>query len=100
MKTTKTITRPLLVAVKAGGKFTESEYGMLRNKAWRKSMDDAIITHAATDGFGNELLLFFDAYAVEQLSLFKRLRHAFRMLKTAVARNIGVQTRIVVVALE
>ncbi len=91
---------PILAAIKIGGRFTDEERGMLRKQAWSKSIDNATRTHVATDCFGNELALFFDVYVVENLSLLKRLRHSFRMFKTAVARKVHVQPRIIIITLK
>lgn len=91
---------PIFIAVKAGGRFTEEERQTLREKAWAKSLDNMTETHTAIDNFGNELLLGFDAYAIEQLSILKRLRHTFRVIKTAITSNIGIQPRVVIITLK
>ena len=91
---------PILAAIKIGGRFSEQERGELRKLAWEKSIDNATRTHVATDCFGNELVLFFDVYVVENLSLLKRLRHSLRVFKAAVARKIHVQPRIIIITLK
>lgn len=93
------IKRPVLAAVKLSGAFTHEDRQLLRTKAWSKSTDGATMTMTSTD-FGRESALFFDVYVVEQLSLLKRLRHTFRVFKAAIARNIGIQSRIIVITLE
>ncbi len=93
------IKRPILAAVKLSGRFTAEERQYLRKKAWRKSTDDATMTMTSTD-FGRESVLFFDVYVVEQLSLLKRFRHALRVFTAAIARNVGIQSRIVIITLK
>lgn len=93
------IKRPVLAAVKLSGRFTPEDRNLLRAKAWRKSTDGATMTMTSTD-FGRESALFFDVYVVEQLSLLKRLRHTFRVFKAAIARNIGVYPRVIVITLK
>lgn len=93
------IKRPVLAAVKLSGGFTHEDRQLLRAKAWSKSTDGATMTMTSTD-FGRESALFFDVYVVEQLSLLKRLRHTFRVFKAAIARNIGVHPRVIVITLK
>lgn len=93
------VRRPILSAIKYSGKFTPEERKLLRDKAWRKSTDDATITVTSALNAG-ESILIFDEYVVEQLSLLKRFRHAFRVFKAAIARNIGIQPRIIIITLE
>ncbi|MEZ3575986.1 hypothetical protein D1638_08015 [Muribaculaceae bacterium Z1] len=93
------IKRPILAAVKLSGKFTAEERKYLREKAWRKSTDGATMTMTSTD-FGRESLLFFDVYVVENLSLLKRFRHALRVFTAAIARNVGIKPRIVIITLK
>lgn len=72
---------------------------MLRRKAWGKTLAGGTLTNRSGD-FGRESVLIFDVYTVEELSILKRLRHAFRMFKAAVARNIGIHPRIIVITLK
>lgn len=94
------MTYPILAAIKADGRFTEEERGMLRKRAWSRSIDNATRTYVAADRSGNESVMIFDVYIVENLSFLKRLRHSLRMIKAAIARNVHIQPRVVIVTLE
>lgn len=80
----------LMVAYKIGAPFTPEEMDDLRNQAFKRSIDGGTMTSAATDGFGNSVVLKFDIYMVEKLSIPKRLRHLLRKFFTAVASYVGV----------
>ena len=87
----------LLTAYKPGGAFTEEEKRELRKRVQGKLLDDASITSTAVDCFGCGVLNIFDFYAVEELCLFKRFRHALRVFSAAVASNIGINPVIIVI---
>lgn len=89
----------MIAAIKLSGKFTAEDRKYLREKAWRKSTDGATMTMRSTD-FGRESVLLFDVYVVEQLSLLKRLRHTLRVFKAAIARNVGIKPRIIIITLK
>lgn len=80
----------IMAAYKIGEPFTPEEMDDLRNQAFERSLDGSTMTSVATDGFGNHIVLKFDLYMVEQLSIPKRLRHFLRKFFTAVACYVGV----------
>lgn len=82
----------IMVAYKIGEPFTSEEMDDLRNQAFKRSIDNGTMTSVATDGFGNHIVLKFDLYVVEQLSIPKRLRHLLRKFFTTVAGYVGVST--------
>lgn len=92
--------RLVLVAVKQSGAITESEKHELLSMAWKKTTDHGTKSILGRDSRGRGLLLVFDMYVVEQLSIFKRLRHALRMLKAAVTGNVNVSTGVRVVVIK
>ena len=96
----KQVKRPILAAFKSGSDFTEEERRMIRDKAWRRSIDGRTMTHVAKDSFGGRSLLVFDVYVVEQLSVLERLRHSLRVFNAAIARNVGIEPRIVIITFE
>lgn len=92
--------RLVLVAVKQSGAITESEKHELLSMAWKKTTDHGTMSIPGRDSRGRGLLLVFDVYMVEQLSIFKRLRHALRMLKAAVTGNVNVSSGVRVVVIK
>lgn len=79
--------RLVLVAVKVNGEFTEAEMIELHKESWSELTDNASMTLKGKDIMGHELVLIYDVYVVKQLGFFPRMRHAFRMLSAAIARN-------------
>ena len=96
----KIIRRPIHIAIKPTGKFTEEERAILREKAFRKSTAGATMTIVYGHGEQGELLLSLDVYMVKQLGLVKRLRHMLRMIKATVARYIHMEPRVTVIAVK
>lgn len=92
--------RLVLVGIKMSGAITDEEAHALKSKAWPDETDGGGIVMSAVTGNGVGLLLVFDAYVVEQLSILKRLRHTLRMFKAAVTRNVGVRSRVRVIVLK
>lgn len=92
--------RLVLVGIKMSGAITEEEAHALKAKAWPEETDGGAIVMTATAKNGAGLLLVFDAYVVEQLSILKRLRHTLRMFKAAITRNVGVGSCVRVIVLK
>lgn len=92
--------RLVLVAVKHSGAITEAEKHELLSMAWKRATDNGTLSVAGTGSRGQGLLLVFDAYIVEQLSVLKRLRHALRMFKAAITGNVNVSSGVRVVVLK
>lgn len=92
--------RLVLVAVKNSGAMTDAEAHELRAMASKKATAYGTMSIAGTGSCGQGLLLIFDVYVVEQLSVFKRLRHAVRMFKAAITGNVDVSSGIRVVVLK
>lgn len=92
--------RLMLVAVKQSGEITEGEKHSLLAEACGKSTDHGTMSLTGMSSQGQGLLLVFDVYMVEQLSVFKRLRHATRMLKAAITGNIHVGSGVRVVVIK
>ena len=87
----------LLTAYKPSGAFTEEEKRELRRRVEGKLLDCATATSTAVDCLGCGVLNIFDLYAVEELSLFKRFRHALRVFSATVAGNIGINPVVIIV---
>lgn len=87
----------IMVAYKIGEPFTSEEMDDLRSQAFKRSIDNGTMTSVATDGFGNHVVLKFDLYVIEQLSVPKRLRHLVRKFFTAVAGYVGMSPVVKVV---
>ncbi len=92
--------RLVLVGVKQSGAITDAEAHELRAMASKKATAYGTMSIAGTGSRGQGLLLIFDVYVVEQLSVFKRLRHAVRMFKAAITGNVDVSSGIRVVVLK
>lgn len=92
--------RLVLVAVKQSGAITEAEKYELRSMAWKKATANGTMSIAGTGTSGQGLLLIFDVYVVEQLSVFKRLCHAARMFKAAITGNVNVRSGVRVVIIK
>ena len=92
--------RLVLVAVKQSGEITEWEKHKLLSEAWERATDNGTFSIAGRDRSGRGLLLVFDTYVVEQLSLFKRLRHSLRVFKAAITGNVSVCSDVRVVILK
>ncbi len=92
--------RLVLVAVKQNGVITEAEKHELLSMAWKKATDNGTMSIAGTGSRGQGLLLVFDVYMIEQLSVLKRLCHALRMFKAAVTCNINISSGVRVVVIK
>lgn len=92
--------RLVLVAVKNSGAITEAEAHELRAMASKKATAYGTMSIAGTGSRGQGLLLIFDIYVVEQLSVFKRLRHALRMFKAAIMGDVNVSSGVRVVVIK
>lgn len=73
---------------------------LMLEEAWRRTTDNGTRSLQGTDEQGRGLLLVFDMYVVEQLSVFKRLRHALRMFKAAITGNVNVSSGVRVVVIK
>jgi len=92
----QTRVRRLLYAVHSQHELTEEQHAALRRKAWKRCVNNTSTTEQFSNDYGYMLLLF-DYYVVEKLSVMQRLRHRFCMVKAAVLAHIGVSTVVVVV---
>lgn len=79
--------RLVLVAVKIGGEFSESEMIELHRQSWPELTTNMSMTLKGNDAMGHQLVLIYDVYVVKQLRLFPRLRHSLRMLAATIAGN-------------
>lgn len=98
--TNKMYKRPLLVAYKYTGAITDDDRAAIREQLYPYLTNGGMVTSVSTDGWGHGVLLVFDAYVVEQLSLLKRLRHTLRVFKAAIAGYVGVRPVVRVIILE
>ena len=69
-------------------------------EAIKRTTDHGTQSFQGTDRRGRGLLLVFDVYAVKQLSVLKRLRHAARMFKAAITGNVHVGSGVRVVVIK
>ena len=92
--------RLVRVREKRSGAITEAQRCSLLEEAWRRTPDHGTRSLQGTDEQGRGLLLVFDMYVVEQLSVFKRLRHALRMFKAAITGNVNVSSGVRVVVIK
>lgn len=88
------------VAYKTHGAFNQSERDDFRRKMGKRLTDGGFLITTGVDEIGRGMLFFFDIYVVEQLSLYKRLRHSLRVLFAAISRNVGIRACLRVVILE
>jgi len=91
--------RLVLVGLKLSGEISEDEKHALL-AAWKRTTDHGTQSFQGTDRRGRGLLLVFDVYVVEQLSVLKRLRHAARMFKAAITGNVHVSSGVRVVVIK
>lgn len=98
--TGKLYKRPLLVAYKYSGEISDSDRAKARKLVSRRLISDGMMTSVSTNGFGHGVLIVFDSYMVEQLSIFKRLCHTLRVLKAAISSYIGVSPVVKIIILE
>ena len=89
------VKRPLLVAY-SEDVITDEQIAEFRRKIERRCVNSSTMTVTTTGKLGN-VLMIFDFYVIEHLSLFQRFRHCFSMVKTAVLGYVGVNTVISVV---
>lgn len=92
--------RLVLVAIKNSGAITDAEAHELRAMASKKATAYGTMSIGGTGSCGQGLLLVFDVYVVEQLSVLKRLRHAARMFKAAITGNVHVGSGVRVVVIK
>lgn len=88
------------VAYKTSGAFTEADRDTFRRTMCDHLTHGGFLITTGTDEWGRGMLFCFDIYVVEQLGIYKRLRHSLRVFFATVARNIGIRSRLRVVVLE
>lgn len=88
------------VAYKTSGAFTEADRDTFRRTMCNHLTDGGFLMTMGTDEWGRGMLFCFDIYVVEQLGIYKRLRHSLRVFFAAVVRNVGIRSLLRVVVLE
>lgn len=88
----------IAVARKLEGSFSQEEVNEVKKQALTRLTDSAMYVERVRDKKRNrEVLLLFDVYCAKELNLLQRLRNILRKLSTATARNIGVNTILIII---
>ena len=86
----------LLVAFTHSGTIAEDRKARYRKIAMKGVIKDMTMTFSSSNNLGHAFLIF-DCYKIEQLGFYQRLKHCFRMIKTAVFDYIGISTVVVII---